>query len=158
MSEDFIFPEDQMNRIEDGVYLGDLDGAQNLHLLRENKIKRVLSLLEDFEYQTFAEFQYKQIQIIDNTSSNLLQYIPECIQFISEAQKRKENILVHCVAGISRSPSVLIAYFMVKYSDSYDAARNYVYRGRPGIYPNEGFIAQLRSINVNEYKRYLCPN
>lgn len=156
MNQDFIFPEDPINRIEDGIYLGDLQAAQNPQLLRANGIKRILSLLEDFEYRTFDEFKYKQIQIVDNRGSNLMQFIPECIQFISEAQQRKENILVHCVAGISRSPSVLIAYFMVKYSDTYIGARNYVYTGRPGIYPNDGFIAQLQSLNIEQHKRYLC--
>lgn len=155
-NEECPFPSDPINLIEEGIYLGDYEGAQNSQVLQSNNIKKVLSLLEDFsDFITFEGIQYKRVEIIDTCKSNLLQFVPECIQFISEAQKNRENILVHCAAGVSRSPSILIAYFMVKYSVNYYAARNYVNKGRPGIYPNQGFISQLLSIHVNEFKNFI---
>jgi protein-tyrosine phosphatase len=153
-SEDF--PAESINLIEDFLYLGDLEAAENFSLLQSLNVKHVLSLLEDFsDVATFEELNYKRLLIQDNARSDLLGILPDCIRFISAAQKRRENVLVHCAAGISRSPSVVIAYFMVKYSDSYRAARICVNRGRPGIWPNDGFVAQLESLNSSEFKKYL---
>ena len=155
-NEDGSFPEDPLNLIEDCIYLGDYEGAQIHRILRENNIKKVLSLLEDFDdFQNYEGIEYKKVEILDARQANLIQIIPECIQFISDAQKANENILVHCAAGVSRSPSILIAYFMIKYSVNYYAARNYVNKGRPGIYPNEGFVSQLLSINIDDYKHLI---
>ena len=155
-NEDTPFPDDPINIIENGIYLGDYEGAQTHRILQENRIKKVLSLLEDFsDFEKFEGIEYKKIEIIDSAKANLIQFIPECIQFISDAQRANENILVHCAAGVSRSPSILIAYFMTKYRVNYYAARNYVNKGRPGIFPNEGFISQLLSINTNDYNHLI---
>jgi len=148
-------PKEPLSLIEAGIFLGNFEGAQNEELLRSNGIRKVLGLLENFsEYKGFDGIEYKQVLIVDNVRADLVGILPECFEFISRAQRMGENFLVHCVAGISRSPSVLIAYFMVKYSVDYYTARDYVNKGRPGIYPNKGFIAQLRQLDVNEYKVY----
>lgn len=149
-------PKEPLSFIEDGIFLGNFEGAQDVELLRSNGVEKVLALLEDFlEYRKFDGIEYKQVLIVDNVKANLLGILPECLEFVSNAQKVGQNVFVHCVAGISRSPSVLIAYFMVKYSVNYYTARDYVNKGRPGIYPNKGFISQLRQLDVNDYQTYL---
>lgn len=151
-------PTEPLSFVEDGIFLGTFEGSQNLELIRVNRIERVLSLLDDFsEFQEFEGVRYLKVRISDKIKTDLLQVLDECLRFIWDAQSKGENILVHCVAGISRSPSVLIAYFMVKCSVSYYTARNYVNKGRPGIYPNKGFIKQLRELDINAYKQYLTP-
>lgn len=152
-------PIEPLSFIEEGIFLGNFEGSQNLDLFRVNGITRVLSLLDDFsEFREFEGIRYGKVNISDKIKTDLLQVLPECLMFISDAQSKGEKIFVHCVAGISRSPSVLIAYFMVKYSVNYYNARNYVNKGRPGIYPNKGFISQLRNLDINAYSQYLIPN
>ena len=53
-------------------------------------------------------------------------------------------MLVHCMMGISRSASTVIAYLMWKERIGFVAAAQRVYAARPFISPNPGFVLQLR--------------
>jgi atypical dual specificity phosphatase len=145
-----------INKIEEHLYLGNEDGGQSWADLNSNNIKHVISILDDFS--NFVEHPgivYKRICIGDNAGSCITQVFSESFPIISAAQKAKENILVHCAAGVSRSPSVLIGYFMVKYSISFEEARNVVDSGRPGIWPNAKFRNDLKSFNIEEFRQFL---
>jgi protein-tyrosine phosphatase len=65
--------------------------------------------------------------------------------------------VVHCQMGISRSATVIIAYLMKRFKWSYGMARDYLRECRPSIYPNSGFVRQLkewgREIGVKCLKR-----
>jgi hypothetical protein len=54
-----------------------------------------------------------------------------------------DNVLIHCVAGVSRSASFIIAY-LIRYGHM-DLVRAYdhVKKRRPKIRPNQGFMTQL---------------
>ena len=47
----------------------------------------------------------------DHEKFNLFPYFDESIRFI-ESSLKKTNILVHCMAGISRSVTLVIAYLL----------------------------------------------
>lgn len=53
------------------------------------------------------------------------------------------RVLVHCSAGISRSPSVVMAWLITRRGKSFEEAFEMVKRCRPYIMPNEGFERQL---------------
>jgi hypothetical protein len=52
-------------------------------------------------------------------------------------------VLVHCLAGISRSPTLAIAYIMRQLNLKHDEAYNYVKEKRQTISPNINFVGQL---------------
>ena len=65
--------------------------------------------------------------------------------FLERALQRKENnILVHCSAGISRSPTLVLAYMMKKYRMTLEEAFDKMRQLRQIVDPNVSFIFQLR--------------
>jgi protein-tyrosine phosphatase len=152
---EFYEPEGDMNLIEQGLYLGSMFAARSRENLREHNITHVLALLDSFtHYQKLEGISYLQIAIGDYVGNDIAQHIPDAIRFISEGQ-REGNVLVHCAAGVSRSASIVISYIMIKNSLEFEDARNFVMTRRSCIWPNEGFVRQLKALNAEEYKKFL---
>lgn len=57
-------------------------------------------------------------------------------------------MVVHCQAGVSRSATIVIAYLMKTKGWPYLEARNYLRSKRPIIEPNDGFVEQLQSFEL----------
>lgn len=62
--------------------------------------------------------------------------------FITEARAAGGQIVVHCMAGISRSSSIVIAHLMLGERWSLQQTLSLV-RQRRAVYPNDGFMMQL---------------
>ena len=60
-----------------------------------------------------------------------------------QARKMKGCILIHCMAGISRSVTLTIAYLIRYFQMPMQAAYQYVKERRPAISPNLNFMGQL---------------
>lgn len=84
------------------------------------------------------------ICIEDHPAANLEQYFPAIISFIKVHKLQNKKVLVHCLAGISRSSSAIIAYMMCEYHLSLIKAYNYTKAKSPIIRPNPGFVKQLQ--------------
>ncbi len=67
------------------------------------------------EFEASLECEYLQIDIEDSMRSQVTPYFQEVIQFISKAISNKKNrVLVHCAAGVSRSSTMVMAYLMAE--------------------------------------------
>lgn len=64
---------------------------------------------------------------------------------LEEALRTKtNNVLVHCSAGISRSPTLVLAYMIKKYQMKSEDALRQMRKLRQIVDPNVSFIIQLR--------------
>mmetsp|Transcript_6195 Transcript_6195/g.8652 ORF Transcript_6195/g.8652 Transcript_6195/m.8652 type:complete len:119 (-) Transcript_6195:876-1232(-) len=88
------------------------------------------------------EYKYLIIEIVDRPDENLKQHFTKAIEFIEEGRSQK-GVLVHCGAGLSRSPSVVAAFLMKTFQVKYQEAIDLISRARPYVDPNEGFVQQL---------------
>merc|ERR1719376_1690623 len=97
-----------------GLYLGCAKDAASEEVLSKYGITHILNVTPDLPnvFESDSRYCYKQIPIIDHWSQNLSQFFPEAIQFIDEARSRGNGVLVHCLAGISRSVTLTVAYLM----------------------------------------------
>ena len=82
------------------------------------KVVRALQLSNSYIIQEllclFKQVEYIKISIDDSPFSNLGCYFDRVADKIEEVRRRGGNSLVHCVAGVSRSASLCIAY-LIKY-------------------------------------------
>ncbi|KAH1167966.1 dual specificity protein phosphatase 7 [Mauremys mutica] len=137
------------------LYLGCAKDSTNLDVLGKYGIKYILNVTPNLPnmFEHNGEFKYKQIPISDHWSQNLSQFFPEAIAFIDEARTKKCGILVHCLAGISRSVTVTVAYLMQKMNLSLNDAYDFVKRKKSNISPNFNFMGQLldfeRTLGLN---------
>ena len=69
-------------------------------------------------------------------------------QFVEEARKSDSIILIHCMAGVSRSVTFTIAYLMTYFGLAMQTAYQLVKDKRPVISPNLNFMGQL--VNYEE--------
>ena len=108
---------ENIDKITDKIYLGDIDGAREVNYLKQEKITHIISLAGKIFSPEYEEglFKRKIIDIIDFEDENIFQYFKDCIQFIESAKK----IYIHCMAGVSRSATIVIAYIMWKEHKSY---------------------------------------
>ena len=77
-------------------------------------------------------------------------YFDRCADKIHQVHKSGGKTLVHCVAGVSRSASLCMAYLMKYQRMTLDQAYYHTKKRRPVIHPNQGFWKQLI-----EYERRL---
>ncbi|KRX23773.1 Dual specificity protein phosphatase [Trichinella nelsoni] len=127
------------------LYLGNAANASDIGVLQKYNINYVVNVTRNLPnaFENDARFKYLQIPIDDNWSQNLASHFPKAIQFINEARSKKCGVLVHCLAGISRSVTVTVAYLMQTLSLSLDDAYDMVKRHKPNISPNFDFLGQL---------------
>ncbi|XP_051777202.1 LOW QUALITY PROTEIN: dual specificity protein phosphatase 7 [Erpetoichthys calabaricus] len=137
------------------LYLGCAKDSTNRDVLGKYNIKYILNVTPNLPnmFEHGGEFKYKQIPISDHWSQKLSQFFPEAISFIDEARSQKCGILVHCLAGISRSVTVTVAYLMQKLNLSLNDAYDFVKRKKSNISPNFNFMGQLldfeRTLGLN---------
>uniref|UniRef100_A0A4W6EWN3 Dual specificity protein phosphatase n=2 Tax=Lates calcarifer TaxID=8187 RepID=A0A4W6EWN3_LATCA len=127
------------------LYLGCAKDSTNLDVLGQYNIKYILNVTPNLPnmFEHDGHFRYKQIPISDHWSQNLSQFFPEAISFIDEARSKQCGILVHCLAGISRSVTVTVAYLMQRLNLSLNDAYDFVKRKKSNISPNFNFMGQL---------------
>ncbi|XP_061702647.1 dual specificity protein phosphatase 16 [Syngnathoides biaculeatus] len=88
--------------------------------------------------------RYLRIPIDDSLWDDLLPWIPQALHFIDSAMSSGASVLVHCAAGISRSPALAVAYIMYSSGMDLDHAYRFVKERRPSISPNFNFLGQLQ--------------
>ena len=130
--------------IKDKLYLGNYDFALNNKLLKEKNISCIIVCGSELECKFPDEFIYLKINLNDYIEDSLLPHIDKCIEFINENKDKK--IFVHCNAGVSRSPSIIISYLIKSLNYSFNEAYNYVKNKRNNIKPNEKFMKELQNL------------
>ena len=133
--------EDDIDQITETIFLGNIDAAFNKKKLKQLGIKKVLSLLDGSfpEYKESDNITQKKFIISDFDEQNIIQHFGECLNFI----KGEDKILVHCMAGASRSATIVIAYLMWTKKMPSKEALDFVQKKRNIVWPNPGFKDQL---------------
>jgi len=115
----------------------------------KHTIKLTSKDVREFYYpKDFNENNCMYIEIEDSPSVNITKYLQSTYEFIEDKLNNNTPILVHCMAGVSRSVTIIIAYLMKKYNLTYLGALNYVKSRRTVANPNRGFQEQLQNYEL----------
>lgn len=74
--------------------------------------------------------------------------------FIHESRMKGEGCLVHCVAGVSRSVTLVVAYIMTVTCRGWVESLAAVRAARPCAGPNLGFLRQLEEFENTKLAQY----
>uniref|UniRef100_A0A4W3ILL0 Dual specificity phosphatase 22a n=1 Tax=Callorhinchus milii TaxID=7868 RepID=A0A4W3ILL0_CALMI len=134
-----------------------LDGRQcdskDRENLTKNGVTHVLSVCHNAE-AVLEDMTYLCIPAADASNQNLLQYFKECIKFIHMCRLRGGGCIVHCLAGVSRSTTVVVAYLMTVTDYGWEECLSAVKVCRSYVSPNFGFQQQLQEFEMNHVKEY----
>uniref|UniRef100_UPI0037E93730 dual specificity protein phosphatase 8 isoform X2 n=1 Tax=Semicossyphus pulcher TaxID=241346 RepID=UPI0037E93730 len=131
-------------RILPHLYLGSQKDVLNKDLMVQNGITYVLNASNTCPKPDFiSESHFMRIPVNDNYCEKLLPWLDKTNEFIDKAKVSNCRVIVHCLAGISRSATIAIAYIMKTMGLSSDDAYRFVKDRRPSISPNFNFLGQL---------------
>ncbi|XP_034194713.1 dual specificity protein phosphatase 19 [Osmia lignaria lignaria] len=136
-------PDFQISQIISGLFLSSQDPVVSKEILQEHDIHHILSIGINVTVK-FNGIKYYNCDLLDLPESDLIVAVKRCYKIIHE--NRHENILVHCNAGVSRSPAIIISYLIISEKLSYSDAYAKVKKLRNYIKPNEGFVKQLKML------------
>ncbi|CAK5274415.1 unnamed protein product [Mycena citricolor] len=133
-------------RASGALYLGSLSAVNDHALLRQHGVTHLVQAIEASwapPCRPEDGFSAYSIDIRDKETVDIAPYLEAACIWIEKALSRGEGVLVHCQQGVSRSPSIIIAYLIRNHGMSYDAALAHVKRRRACAKPNPGFARAL---------------
>ena len=141
-----------MDKIASNLYLGGVSAAFDERTYREHKVTHVLTIMQRQVYfvrkmtslKKKFDFSHRRIHVRDARNAFLMKHWPKCFDFIDSARQSGGVVLVHCMAGVSRSAATVAAYLLYKNQfSSVNEALRHVQSKRRDVNPNPGFVRQL---------------
>ncbi|XP_048843889.1 dual specificity protein phosphatase 26-like [Brienomyrus brachyistius] len=153
----------QIDEVWPHLYIGNVTIAQNRTALQKLGITHILNAahskkgsIGDQKYYG-GNFVYCGIPADDSSYFDLNIYFRPAADFIHKALKEKDGkVLVHCIMGMSRSSTLVLAYLMLYHHLSLHSAIRKVIKKR-AIYPNRNFLALLLDLDLQlKRKKRIC--
>eukprot|EP01080_Neovahlkampfia_damariscottae_P000994 gene994-9900_t len=134
--------------LQDSIYLGSSKASKNINGLKDVKITHIVNIAGKQHFPN--EFEYIRTHFEDSDESNILEKFDEIFKFIDEAIKKNGRVFIHCLGGVSRSPSIVIGYLIYKKNMNFIEAHEFVKNKRKGIKLKKEFIKQLEYFEKNQ--------
>ncbi len=100
------------HEVHPGLFVGDLSCALDLAQLRQRNITHVLTATNRMKPMFPDDLHYLVLDFPDRADQNLLDAFEAAHAFIREAHEAGGAVLVHCMAGQSRSVTVALSFIM----------------------------------------------
>eukprot|EP00928_Gymnodinium_smaydae_P043156 TRINITY_DN28975_c0_g2_i1.p1 TRINITY_DN28975_c0_g2~~TRINITY_DN28975_c0_g2_i1.p1 ORF type:complete len:397 (-),score=102.42 TRINITY_DN28975_c0_g2_i1:54-1217(-) len=138
--------ETEGNRIDEGLFLGSAAAGEDREALQKRRITHILVCHPTLPFAHPRHFKYARVPIPDDPAANLLELLPDALEFLCGARRSGGSVLIYCMKGISRSGSCAVALLMFERRLGFDEAWRCCEQRRPIVYPNIGFQEQLRQL------------
>jgi len=165
-----------MTKITKRLYLGNDDDASDEAALRKEKITHVLSMVArkwDEKPRETSTFDWKPnifdrskdikrmcVPLRDDGKSDVIKLLErkELWDFITDSQKKKKKLLIHCQMGQNRSPTMVMGFLMKHKHITFHKAWRMVKQKRIIVQPHVKYIKQLRTWDMYLHGSYSTPD
>ncbi|XP_073775147.1 dual specificity protein phosphatase 13A-like isoform X4 [Danio rerio] len=141
-----------VDEVWENLYLGDMSVANDRYILWKLGITHVLNAAHGSTHSLgSAHFygssvHYYGVPAEDSPSFNLSVFFQPCADYIQQVLSTPGGrVFVHCAVGVSRSASLVLAFFILHHHLSLLDAIRTVQQHR-WIFPNRGFLRQLQAL------------
>mmetsp|Transcript_8686 Transcript_8686/g.14420 ORF Transcript_8686/g.14420 Transcript_8686/m.14420 type:complete len:459 (+) Transcript_8686:148-1524(+) len=140
--------ERDMTLLTDNILVGGRDDAEDLNKLMAYGVTHILNTAQQVPNYYPENFVYFKVAILDNTSATINETADHVSAFLHHIESIGGRVLVHCVAGVSRSVSMIILHLIRNHQLPLNDAFNYIRSCRNQICPNEAFKLQLANLEM----------
>ncbi|XP_017288784.1 LOW QUALITY PROTEIN: dual specificity protein phosphatase 13-like [Kryptolebias marmoratus] len=148
-----------LDEVWPNLFIGDMSVANDRYSLWKQGITHVVNAAHGRMYcQGSHDFygpsvDYYGVPADDSPTFELSGYFFPAADYIRNALNADGvRVLVHCAVGVSRSASLVLAYLMIHHGYTLLDAIGKV-KERRWIFPNGGFLRQLRALDVKLRKK-----
>eukprot|EP00475_Leptophrys_vorax_P001370 TRINITY_DN10729_c0_g1_i1.p1 TRINITY_DN10729_c0_g1~~TRINITY_DN10729_c0_g1_i1.p1 ORF type:complete len:257 (-),score=81.26 TRINITY_DN10729_c0_g1_i1:704-1474(-) len=135
--------EDLPAEILPGLYLGSMGHARKSEIMEKCQVKGILNCAKEAPDFFPKSIKYLDLNLTDDDSQVLTdEILNRAFDFIDE-QLSKGNVLIHCVSGVSRAPTMCMSYLVARKDFQLEEAFQLVLSKRPIISPIWSFLRQL---------------
>jgi protein tyrosine/serine phosphatase len=138
---------DNVFKITSHLFMSGYECASSLDCLKTLGIDHIINLTAHKTQNLFEDqFDYSSYSINDTCNYDLSAIMDQIIIDISQRVATGKRVLIHCKMGISRAPSVILAFMIRMQGKSYNSAFDELSLINPKISPNVGFLIYLQEL------------
>ncbi len=142
-----------MDFITERIAIGNRHEAADLDMLQKQDIDAVLNVAYDLDISYFDssqytyrfDIEYHKVGLIDE-EGNQATTLAAAVYILAQLLERRNKVLVHCHAGISRSSTVVSTYLAHTEGISFDDAFSIVSAHRPEVNPHKSLRELAKSL------------
>lgn len=132
----------QLSEIVPNLFLTSVYGATRENIVRKN-VSLLINSAQELPKQDISGVESIKLFLDDTPYALINVYFDRLADKMHEHLSRGGRVLVHCMLGVSRSASLVLAYLMKYKNMSLKSSYDLVSSRRPCARPNPGFWRQL---------------
>lgn len=129
------------------MWLGSLLAAENAEWLKATQVTKVVTVMTD-PPAAVEGVEHMHIEVPDDNVAHLSAHLSPACRQIDEWLRSGASVLVHCSSGVSRSPTVAIAFFIAHRGLSLRDAFTRVLSTRNCVCPGTTFFSDLQRFEL----------
>ena len=138
----------EATQILDNLWLGSLRSSCNREALQERNIETIISAMLGASAIYPFDFKYERAKLRDVEDEDITGEFDNLLPVIRKELVNNRAILCHCVAGRSRSATIIAAYLIKYHGMTADEALAYIKEKRTQVDPNPGYMRQLKEFEI----------
>lgn len=140
------------NEVLPGLFIGSIDAVYDTVSLKKAGITHIVVAIAGFKPPFPDDFKYLVVNALDSEGTELSGVFDATNQFIDTAFEDLGKVLIVCMAGVSRSSTILAGYIIKTFGVSARLALDMIRTGRNIIEPNREFKKQLKNYDIYLHK------